>query len=134
MRAQAEAGAEVILVPSCTERVSGAHRVRTAALARALENTCAVVVSPTVGEATWCATVDRNCGIAGTYVPAEAGLSDTGVLAEGQLNAPGWVFSEIDLQALRTLKTRGEMRNAQDWTLQPGASPLAQHVETVTLA
>ena len=54
VRAQAEAGAEVILVPSCTERVSGAHRVRTAALARALENTCAVVVSPTVGEATWC--------------------------------------------------------------------------------
>ena len=50
-------------------------------------------------------------------------LSDTGVLAEGQLNAPGWVFADIDLQALRTLQTRGEMRNAQDWTLQPGASP-----------
>lgn len=133
VRAQAEAGAELILVPSCTERVSGAHRVRTAALARALENTCAVVVSPTVGDAAWCATVDYNSGIAGAYMPAEAGLSDTGVLAEGRLNQPGWVFAEIDLAALKALRTRGEMRNAGDWTLQPGASPLAQHVETVKL-
>ena len=134
VRAQAEAGAEIILVPSCTERVSGAHRVRTAALARALENTCAVAVSPTVGEATWCATVDRNCGIAGTYVPAEAGLSDTGVLAEGQLNTPGWVYADVDLDALRGLKSRGEMRNVEDWSLQPGAVPLPQHVELVKLA
>jgi predicted amidohydrolase len=133
VRAQAEAGAEMILVPSCTERVSGAHRVRTAALARALENTCAAVVSPTVGDATWCATVDHNAGIAGTYVPAEAGLSDTGILAEGRLNHPGWVYADVDLTALRALRTRGEMRNARDWSLQPGAGALAQHVELVKL-
>jgi len=133
VRAQAEAGAELFLVPSCTERVSGAHRVRTAALARALENTCAVAVSPLVGEAPWCPAVDVNTGIAGVYVPAEAGLSDTGVLAEGQLSQPGWVFADIDLVALRALRTCGEMRNAQDWLLQPGASPLAQHVERVSL-
>jgi predicted amidohydrolase len=133
VRGQAEAGAELILVPSCTERISGAHRVRTAALARALENTCGVVVSPTVGEATWCATVDHNAGIAGTYVPAEAGLSDTGILAEGRLNQPGWVYADVDLEALRALRTRGEMRNAQDWSLQPGASPLAQSVDLVRL-
>lgn len=133
VRAQAEAGAEIVLVPSCTERISGAHRVRTAALARALENSCAMVVSPTVGEARWCPAVDRNSGMAGVYVPAEAGLSETGVLAEGRLNDPGWVFAEIDLAALRQLRTQGEMRNAQDWTLQPGAGPLAQHVEAVKL-
>jgi len=133
VRAQVEAGANIILVPSCTERVSGAHRVRTAALARALENTCAVIVSPTVGEAPWCPAVDHNSGMAGVYVPAEAGLSDTGVLAEGVLDKPGWVFAEVDLDALRALATRGEMRNAMDWPQQPGASPLAQHVETVRL-
>ena len=37
-------------IPACTEFVSGYHRVRTAALARALEGGCATVVSPTVGD------------------------------------------------------------------------------------
>jgi predicted amidohydrolase len=133
VRAQAEAGADLILIPSCTERVSGAHRVRTAALARALENGCATVVSPTVGEAPWCLTVDHNEGIGGIYVPAEAGVSDTGILAEGRLSQPGWVFADIDLGALKNLSASGEMRNASDWPLQPGATPLAHHVEVVDL-
>ena len=46
VRAMAEAGADVVLVPSCTERLSGYHRVRTGAMARALENTIATVQSP----------------------------------------------------------------------------------------
>lgn len=133
VRAQAEAGADLVLIPSCTERVSGAHRVRTAALARALENGCATVVSPTVGEAPWCLTVDHNEGIGGIYVPAEAGVSDTGILAEGRLSQPGWVFADIDLGALKDLRASGEMRNASDWPLQPGATPLAHNVEVVDL-
>jgi hypothetical protein len=36
-RAMAEAGAEILLVPSCTERVSGFNRVRIGAQARTLE-------------------------------------------------------------------------------------------------
>jgi predicted amidohydrolase len=133
VRAQAEAGADLMVIPSCTERVSGAHRVRTAALARALENGCATVVSPTVGDAPWCLTVDHNEGIGGIYVPAEAGVSDAGILAEGRLSKPGWVFAEIDLGALKALRASGEMRNANDWPLQPGAAPLAGSVEIVDL-
>lgn len=133
VRALTECGADLIIIPSCTERASGAHRVRTAALARALENGCATVVSPTVGDAPWCPTVDHNEGIGGVYVPAEAGVSDTGVLAEGQLSEPGWVFADIDLGALESLRTTGEMRNANDWSLQPGAAPLAGSVEVVDL-
>ncbi len=133
VRAQAEAGADLIVIPSCTERVSGAHRVRTAALARALENGCATVVSPTVGDAPWCLTVDHNEGIGGVYAPAEAGVSDTGILAEGRLSEPGWVFADIDIGALKNLRAAGEMRNANDWSAQPGAAPLAHHVDVIAL-
>lgn len=133
VRAQAEAGADLILIPSCTERVSGAHRVRTAALARALENGCATILSPTVGDAPWCLTVDHNEGIGGIYVPAEARVSKTGVLAEGRLSEPGWIFADIDLGALEDLRTTGEMRNANDWNAQPGAAPLAHHVDVIDL-
>ncbi len=134
VRAQTEAGADLILIPSCTERLSGAHRIRSAALARALESQVATVVSPTIGEAPWSPVVDRNRGAAGIYVPAEHGLSDTGVLAEGGLDTPRWVVADIDFAALRALRAKGEMRNAEDWALQPGAVPLAQHAEVVMLA
>lgn len=122
VRPLAEAGAEVILIPSCTERRSGASRVRTGALARALESTIATVVSPTVGEARWSPAVDINTGAAGFYVPAEAGLSETGVLAEGKPDEPGWVAADIDFRALRRLRAGGEMRNRIDWDERPAAA------------
>jgi predicted amidohydrolase len=133
VRAMAEAGAEIVLIPSCTEFVSGYHRVRTAALARALESTCVTVLSPTVGEVTWSPAIDHNAGAAGIFVPSERGLSDTGVLGEGELNRPQWVYAEADLSRLAAVKAGGEMRNVSDWPRQPGAGPLVQHVEVVAL-
>lgn len=132
-RALAEAGAEVVLVPSCTERVSGYHRVRTGSMARALENTIATVQSPTVGDAPWSPAVDTNEGSAGIYVPSEHDVSDTGVLAEGALSQPQWVTAAIDLDRLRRVRETGEMRNYADWSLQPGAAPLSRPVEIVSL-
>jgi predicted amidohydrolase len=132
-RAMAEAGAELLLVPSCTERVSGYHRVRTGSRARALENQIAAVVSPTVGDALWSQAVDRNTGAAGIYVPSEPTVSDTGILAQGELNASQWVAAEVDLARLRHLRSSGEMRNYIDWPNQPGATKLADKVEIVTL-
>ena len=132
-RALAEAGAEVVLVPSCTERISGFHRVRTGSMARALENTIATVQSPTVGDALWSPAVDRNEGAAGIYVPSEHGVSDTGVLIEGILNAEQWVTGTVDLSRLQKLRETGEMRNFADWSAQPGAGKLAGGVEVVRL-
>ena len=133
VRAQAEAGAQIILVPSCTEFRSGYARVRTAAMARALENTCVTVLSPTVGDAPWSPAVDHNAGAAGIYVPADHGFSETGVLAEGTLNEPQWVYADVDLARLQRVTQTGEMRNSTDWAAQPGAAPLAGNVEVVPL-
>ena len=133
VRAMAEAGADLVLVPSCTERLSGFHRIRAAATARALENQIAVVTSPTVGEAAWSPAVDINTGAAGIFVPADAQLSDTGVVAEGVLNTPGWIVGDVNFPRLHKLRSSGEMRNFSDWSAQPGAAALAQHVEIVNL-
>lgn len=133
-RAMAEAGAEVLLVPSCTERVSGYHRVRTGSMARALENTIAAVQSPTVGDAPWSPAVDFNAGAAGVYVPSEHDVSDTGVLAEGTLNAAEWVTASIDLARLARVRETGEMHNYGDWLKQPGGGTTAKvDVEVVKL-
>ncbi len=134
VRAMAEAGADVVLVPSCTERVSGYHRVRTGCLARALENTIATVQSPTVGDAPWSPAVDFNAGAAGVYVPSEHGVSDDGIVAQGKLNAAEWVTAKIDLARLRRIRETGEMRNYADWSNQPGAPMAKVKVEIVPLS
>jgi predicted amidohydrolase len=133
VRGMAEAGAEVVLIPSCTERISGYHRVRTGALARALENQIATVMSPTVGDALWSPAVDRNTGAAGIFVPSEPTVADSGVLAEGTIDKPQWVSATVDLKRLHELRTSGEMRNFTDWANQPGASCLADKVQLVPL-
>ncbi len=120
-RAMARAGAEILLVPQCTERISGHHRVRTGAMARALENQIVSVTSPTIGAAPWSAAVDFNTGAAGVFVPAEFGVSDDGVLSEGKVNEPSWVSATVNLHHLRKLRHGGEMRNFTDWLEQPGA-------------
>lgn len=133
VQAASAQGADLVCVPSCTEHASGYHRVRTGAQSRALENTIATVQSASIQDAPWCPAIDRNTGAAGVFVPAENGFSETGVLAEGKINQPGWITETIDLRALRRLRETGEMRNAADWQRQPGAKTLATAATVVDL-
>lgn len=133
VRAMAEAGAEIVLVPSCTERVAGFHRIRTGSRARALENQIATVVSSTIGDALWSPAVDRNTGSSGIFVPSEHTVAEDGVLAEGPLNVAQWVSAEISLTHLRHLRGEGEMRNFVDWSYQPGVEDLSHKAEVVPL-
>ncbi|MBM3491409.1 MAG: carbon-nitrogen hydrolase family protein [Alphaproteobacteria bacterium] len=113
-RALAQAGARLVLVPSCTDALAGYWRVRIGAQARALENQCAVAMAPTVGLAPWSAAVDVNVGAAGVFLPPDRGLPDTGVLAVGPLNRPRWLFADIDLAALDRVPADGQVLNARD--------------------
>lgn len=127
-RAMSEAGASVILAPSCTDSLHGYHRVRVAAQARALENQCYVVQSPTVGEALWSPAVDVNVGAAGVYGPPDLGFPEDGVIAMGALNEPGWVYAELDLVAVARVRREGKVLNDKHWVEQPGATPLKANV------
>jgi predicted amidohydrolase len=120
-RALVEAGADLLLAPSCTDTPAGYHRVRIGARARALENQCYVVQAPLVGEAPWSPAVDVNIGAAGFYAPVDRGYPDDGVLAAGQLNEAGWVYASIDPQALAVVRKTGQVFNHRDWSLQPPA-------------
>lgn len=114
-RAQAEAGAEIILVPSCTDTLAGYYRVKVGAQARALENQCYVVQSPIVGEAAWSPAVDVNIGAAGIYGPPDRGFPDDGVLVQGPLNEPCWVYGEIDPEQVRRVRGEGAVFPFRHW-------------------
>lgn len=114
-RRQVEAGARLILVPSCTDGMAGYHRVRIGAQARALENQCFVVQSPTVGVAPWSDMVDVNVGSAAVFCPADRGLPDDGVVAMGSLDEPQWLYAELDFSALEAVRRDGQVLNHLHW-------------------
>ncbi|NOT85134.1 MAG: carbon-nitrogen hydrolase family protein [Methylococcaceae bacterium] len=117
-RQQVEAGADLILVPSCTDTLAGYHRVRIGCQARALENQCYVVQASVVGNAPWSEAVDVNIGAAAIYTPVDRSFPDNGILAMGELNAVQWVYADISLSAIATVRQQGQVFNYRDWPLQ----------------
>lgn len=131
-RAQVEAGAELILVPSCTDAAAGYHRVRVGCQARALENQCIVVQSPLVGEAPWSPAVDVNVGAAGVFGPPDRGFPDDGVIALGEMNRAQWLYAELDLAGVAQVRQEGQVFNHRHWPEQHpqsrASSPAVQRV------
>ncbi|MEM9267903.1 MAG: carbon-nitrogen hydrolase family protein [Pseudomonadota bacterium] len=119
-RALVEAGAELLLVPSCTDTGHGFHRVEVGARARALENQCVTVVSATVGSAAWCPAVDENVGQGAVFGPPDLGFPEDGVLARGPRDTLGWVRADVDLSAIARVRSEGHVRNHAHWPEQMG--------------
>nr|WP_255697477.1 carbon-nitrogen hydrolase family protein [Sinirhodobacter sp. WL0062] len=117
-RALCEAGAETLLVPSCTDAVAGWSRVRVGSMARALENQCVVVQAPTVGDAHWCPAIDENRGAAAIFGPPDAGWPETGVIAQGELDTPGWVIGCVDLDLVAQSRADGRVLPFAHWPEQ----------------
>lgn len=126
-RALAEHGAEVILAPSCTETVAGFHRVRIGAMARALESQCVAVHAPLVGRADWCVGCELTTGRASIYGPPDAGWPETGILAEGAMNAPGWVLARVSRAQIAQTRADGVVLGLRHWPEQ--AARLAPGVQ-----
>lgn len=115
---QVAAGADLLLVPSCTDTQAGFHRVRIGCQARALENQCYVVQSPTIGNAPWSEAVDINTGRASVYTPVDYGFPDNGILVEGKENEAGWVYATVDLTEIARIRKEGQVFNYRDWPKQ----------------
>jgi predicted amidohydrolase len=123
VRAQVEAGAWLVLVPTCTDTLHGFNRVRFACQARALENQCFVAVAPTVGTAPWSAALDTNRGQAAVFGPVDRGFPEDGVLAAGAMDAPGWTFCDLDPARIEAVRRDGAVLNHRDWPRAPLPSP-----------
>lgn len=109
---------DILLVPSCTEALSGYWRVRIGAMARALENQCVAVMSSTVGSCPWSEAVDENTGAGGIFGPPDIGFPATGVIAEGPLNQPGWTLANVAQDAVAHVRRDGVVANRSHWEEQ----------------
>ncbi|MGJ7902279.1 carbon-nitrogen hydrolase family protein [Lysobacter sp. 1R34A] len=124
VRAQCEAGARLLLAPSCTDTDAGATRVRVGCLARALENRSFVAQAVTAGEALWSPALDTNTGEAAIYAPMDVGLPADGILAQTR-SGQRWAYADLDFAALEASRARAQVANDRDWVGQ-GAPAIAR--------
>lgn len=125
------AGVNLILVPSCTEKISGLTRVKISSRARAIENQCYVAQSCLIGKASWSEFIDINIGQSGIYCPADIGFPEDGILAHAQLNTPMLIHADLSWEKLSYVREHGEMLNFRD--MQEDLNPELK-VDTIKMA
>lgn len=109
-----EAGAKLILAPSCTETIRGATRVHIGARARALENQAYTIVSQTIGEAVWSPAVDINYGFAAFYTTPDKDMPEEGIVATETAQVAGWLIQKIDFPLIDEVRRDGHVFNFKD--------------------
>jgi predicted amidohydrolase len=114
IRALADAGAEVLCVPYCTDDANGHHRVTRCALARAVENTIYVVTAGGVG------SIRNREGFAHHYAesviatPCDVGFPADGILARALPGQAQCLVADLDLALLRKKRAAGTVLPLRD--------------------
>ncbi len=113
-RAAARRGADLLVVPSCTDDRQGFLRVRYCAQARAIENQMYVIHACTVGSLPMVPAVSLNYGQASVLTPSDFPFARDGVRAEGAVNQEMMVVADLDLEDLRVSRERGTVIPLRD--------------------
>lgn len=113
-RVAAHAGADLLLVPSCTDDRQGFLRVRYCAHARTIENQLYAIHSSTVGSLPMVPAVSLNYGQAAILTPSDFPFSRDGILAEGIPNQETMVIGELNLATLREARRTGTVLPLRD--------------------
>jgi len=119
-RLQAEAGARLILAASWTESLAGHHRVKVGCRARALENQCYVALAAIAGPSPWLAGCEVGIGADGVFAPPDRFFPPDGIVAESALDAPGWLYADLDFALLDAVRADGQVLSFRDWEHQHG--------------
>ena len=129
-RAAAQAGATILIVPSCTDDRHGFLRVRTCAQARAIENQMYVIHAALVGSLPMLPAVALNYGQAAILTPNDYAFARDGILAEGALNQETMVIGDLNLAALIEARASGTVRPLLDSRKSAG---LAASLDVIAL-
>lgn len=113
-RAAARQGADILIVPSCTDDRQGYYRVRYCAQARAIENQLYVIQASTVGSLPMVPAVSLNYGQACIMTPSDFAFSRDGILAEGVPNQESMVIGELNLATIRESRSMGTVLPLRD--------------------
>lgn len=113
-RVLAEAGAQILFVPSCTDERQGFCRVRYCAQARASENQIYVAMASTVGNLPDVPCMATHYGQASILTPSDYFFARDGIAAEGTINQEQIVISDVDLALLDEQRINGTVLPLND--------------------
>lgn len=113
---------DLLLVPSCTDALTGLTRVQVGARARALEGATYAALATLTGAVPGCELIDENRGQAAVYAPPDRGFPAEGIVAQGARDEAGWIFADLDLSALPELRRQMEVDVPAHWPEQARAA------------
>ncbi|MCB0413047.1 MAG: carbon-nitrogen hydrolase family protein [Bdellovibrionales bacterium] len=128
-RTAARMGAEILVVPSCTDDRQGYLRVRYCAQARAIENQMYVIHSPLVGSLPAVPAVSLNYGKAAIYTPSDFSFSRDGILAEGTVNQESMVIGDLNLDLISESRITGTVLPLRDSNTTAEMLSVIDHVK-----
>ena len=118
-RKLADAGAEILFVPFCTDDRQGYCRVRYCCAARTIENQYYVVAAGTVGDLDNVANADTHYAESCILTPCDSSFVDHGFAKDGiAAIAPPeketLIFADLDMEILRKARQSGTVQNLKD--------------------
>jgi predicted amidohydrolase len=110
----ADAGADILFVPFCTDNRSAYLRVRYCAQARAVENQFYVVTAGLVGNLPNVPEMDIHYGQAAVFTPSDFAFARDGILAEADPNIETLLIADLDLSLLHHARQAGSVTPRRD--------------------
>lgn len=107
-------GAQLLLVPFCTDDRHGYLRVRYCCQARAVENQVYVAMAGNVGNLPNVANMDCQYAQSAILTPCDLPFARDGIAAEATANAEMLIVADLSLAALAESRVRGTVRNLRD--------------------
>ncbi|MCB0696106.1 MAG: bifunctional GNAT family N-acetyltransferase/carbon-nitrogen hydrolase family protein [Chitinophagaceae bacterium] len=113
-RILAEQGMQILFVPFLTDTQNAYMRVRTCAMARAIENECFVAITGSVGNLPKVENMDISYSQSAVFTPCDFAFPSNGVKTEATQNTEMILIADVDLQLLDELHSYGSVRNLKD--------------------
>lgn len=104
----------LLLVPFNTNERSGYTRVRSCAMARAVENHMYVAISGCVGNLPFVDNTDIHYAQSAVFSPADFAFSPGGVVVEASANIAQVLVHDVDIELIRRHRHNGTTRNWRD--------------------
>ncbi len=113
-RLMAEQGVDILFVPYWTDTKNGYLRVRHCAQARAIENECYVVICGSCGNLPVVENLDVQYSQAAVFSPSDFSFPHDAIMAETTPNTEMIMFSDLDLDKLKLVRSEGSVNNLKD--------------------
>lgn len=105
---------DILFVPFWTDTKNGYLRVRRCAQARAIENECYVVICGSCGNLPQVENLDVQYSQAAVFSPSDFSFPHDATMAETTPNTEMLMFSDLDLDKLKQVRSEGSVNNLKD--------------------